>query len=511
MSDNLRNIEDFKSFAKHTAQVRIPSNEKSYQNRYGRSISSLRRAFSKEELIDIIQAGDPQTIREVSRYYLRFCGEYAQMINYRSSLLSYAYMVVPHYDIKNPPKKLDSLYAKTSKQLKEANFDSLFPRINKTILSEGVFFGILKETEDHRIVFYRLPCQWCRSRFQDENDLHILEINLQYFDQVVSDEVERKQLLSLFPKYVQSRYKSRKDKNWWVEIPPSEGGICFSFNDEMIPPFISSAVAAEELQDARDREQERDDNELRKLLIQKLPIDKQNGELLFTLPEAAELHDSVCGMLAGQDSIDVLTTYADVKLESIQEADTAASASQSRLSKYTQNVYNEMGVSQEIFNASNGSTALTYSIKKDIAQMYSWSKQYEIWINTYLRRIGKTNCYFSIRILPSSTIFKKEDADMYLKTAQYGYPKTAVAAVMGIDTIDMIHLSDFENNILGLDTVMKPLNSSYTQTGEENSKNSEKIKTSSKKIQDITNEGGRPPLDESERSDRTQQNIEGMT
>ena len=100
---------------------------------------------------------------------------------------------------------------------------------------------------------------------------------------------------------------------------------------------------------------------------------------------------------------------------------------------------------------------------------------------------------------------------MYLKTAQYGYPKTAVAAVMGIDTIDMIHLSDFENNILGLDTVMKPLNSSYTQTGEENSKNSEKIKTSSKKIQDITNEGGRPPLDESERSDRTQQNIEGMT
>ena len=87
MSDNLRNIEDFKSFAKHTAQVRIPSNEKSYQNRYGRSISSLRRAFSKEELIDIIQAGDPQTIREVSRYYLRFCGEYAQMIDYRSSKL----------------------------------------------------------------------------------------------------------------------------------------------------------------------------------------------------------------------------------------------------------------------------------------------------------------------------------------------------------------------------------------------------------------------------------------
>ncbi len=511
MSNNLRNIEEFRNFAKHTAKVRIPSNDKSYQNRYGRTISSLRRPLTKEELIDIIQSGDPRDIREVSRYYMRFCGEYAQMIDYRSTLLSYAYLVVPHYDIKNPPKKLDSMYAKTSKQLKEANFDNLFPRINKIILSEGVFYGLLKETEDHRIVFYRLPCQWCRSRFQDENDLHILEINLSYFDQVVSDEVERKQLLSLFPKYIQSRYKSRKNRDLWVEIPPSEGGICFSFNDEMVPPFISAAIAAEELQDARDREQERDDNELHKLLIQKLPIDKTNGELLFTLPEAEELHNSVCNMLGNQDSIDVLTTYADVKLESVQEPDTAASSSQSRLNKYTQNVYNEMGVSQEIFNASNGSTALTYSIKKDIAQMYSWSKQYEIWINTYLRACGKNSLYFSIRILPSSTIFKKEDADMYLKTAQYGYPKMAVAAVMGIDVLDMVHIADFENNIIGLETIMKPLSSSYTQSGDENSKNSEKIKTGSTQIRDITNEGGRPPLDESERADRTQQNIEGMT
>jgi len=170
-----------------------------------------------------------------------------------------------------------------------------------------------------------------------------------------------------------------------------------------------------------------------------------------------------------------------------------------------------MGVSQEIFNASNGSTALTYSIKKDIAQMYSWSKQYEIWINTYLRACGKNSLYFSIRILPSSTIFKKEDADMYLKTAQYGYPKMAVAAVMGIDVLDMVHIADFENNIIGLETIMKPLSSSYTQSGDENSKNSEKIKTGSTQIRDITNEGGRPPLDESERADRTQQNIEGMT
>nr|DAG59899.1 MAG TPA: hypothetical protein [Caudoviricetes sp.] len=33
-----------------------------------------------------------------------------------------------------------------------------------------------------------------------------------------------------------------------------------------------------------------------------------------------------------------------------------------------------MGITSQIFNSSNGSTAITYSIKKDISIMFSWSK-----------------------------------------------------------------------------------------------------------------------------------------
>jgi len=48
-----------------------------------------------------------------------------------------------------------------------------------------------------------------------------------------------------------------------------------------------------------------------------LPINKSDGELLFTLPEAEILHESVCNMLADDDTIDVITTYADITLESV--------------------------------------------------------------------------------------------------------------------------------------------------------------------------------------------------
>ena len=125
------------------------------------------------------------------------------------------------------------------------------------------------------------------------------------------------------------------------------------------------------------------------------------------------------------------------------------------LVEYLDNVYNDLGTSSSIFNAGDGTTALTFSIKKDISLMYYWSKQYELAINAFLRRKAKNDqLYFSIKFLPTSSIFRKEDVDMYLKTAQYGYPRSTVSAVMGLDMVDLAQVTDFENNVLHLEKSM---------------------------------------------------------
>ena len=140
---------------------------------------------------------------------------------------------------------------------------------------------------------------------------------MSYFDNITNNEIERRQILKLFPKYVQALYAHKNHKELWAEIPAAEGGLCFFFNDDQTPPFVSATMSAHELENARERESKRDENALRKLLIHKLPINKTDGELLFTLPEAEILHESVCNMLADDDSIDVITTYADINLESV--------------------------------------------------------------------------------------------------------------------------------------------------------------------------------------------------
>lgn len=510
---NKHALDEFASFAAKVTKV--PQNTNSYRNSSGQSYSRVSAdGFSKETIRQILESGDPSELRELSKYYARFSGPYGRSLWYYATLLNYAYVIVPHYDVDSRPKKIKQFYKKIAKYIKELRLESILPRINITILSEGVYFGLLIEDEEGKPSFYRLPEKYCRSRFYDGNGLPILELNLSYFDFITNDAVERKLILKLFPKNVQAAYNkpNKKEKDRWVEITPENGGLCFFFSEDKTPPFAATALSAQELEDARERESKHDTNELRKLLIQKFPVNKTDGELLFTLPEVELLHESVCNMLSDDDTIDVITTYADISLESVQDTEANASSSSTRLAKYLANIYNDLGTSSAIFNADSGSTAITYSIKKDITLMYIWSQQFETAINAWLRRKSKTNAlYFTIKFLPTSSIFRKEDVDTYLKTAQYGYPKSAVSAAMGLDTIDLTQISDFENNVLKLGELMTPLSSSYTSSDEKKFVSTEKRNTTSTSQKDITDEGGRPQKGVEERADKTDKNLEGST
>ena len=506
-----RVITEFENFAKKVA-IKVPQQPNSYRNRFGRSYSSIPSdGYSKEDIRQILESGDPGSIRELSRYFSRFCGTYARPLQYYATLLNYGYVIVPHYDVDSKPKKIKTAYKKISQYIKDFNFEYILPKINYTILTEGIYYAILVE-DDERPVFYRLPAKYCRSRFFDGNGLPILEIHTSYFEHITDSDIERRQILKLFPKYVQQTYAGKNGNARWVEIPPSQGGFCFFFTEDQTPPFVSSTMAAADLESARNRETARDNNELEKILIHRLPINKEDGELLFTLPEAEMLHQSICNMLEDNETINVLTTYGEVSLEGVQDTQASSTASATRIQKYLDSVYDEIGTSSAIFNADSATTALTYSIKKDISLMYAWSKQYELAVNAILQNKAKNDqLYFSIKVLATSSIFRKEDADMYLKMAQYGYPRSTVSATIGLDMVDLAQVTDFENNVLHLEKSMIPLQSSYTTPGGENSSNSGKNSGKSTTGRDLTNEGGRPQKSVEERADRTNANIDGST
>ena len=238
-----------------------------------------------------------------------------------------------------------------------------------------------------------------------------------------------------------------------------------------------------------------------------MPIDNK-GELVFELEEIAEIHASVAEMLQGRETIDVLTTLGDTSLESLQDS-TAASQSSDRITKYKTSAYDALGRSSLLFN-SDGSSSLPYSIQKDEALMLSIAQIYANWIRYQINeRFARPNLTFDFTILPT-TIFNQEKIQkQYFNGAQYGYSKMYAGVALGIKQTNQISLMTFENDFLKMQEKMIPLQSSFTTSGTEATKKAdsgEENAVKTKSAEDITDEGGRPTLDDTEKSEKTEAN-----
>lgn len=238
-----------------------------------------------------------------------------------------------------------------------------------------------------------------------------------------------------------------------------------------------------------------------------MPIDK-DGELVFQLDEIENIHAAVAQMLQDIDTVDVLTTFGDTDLESIQDS-SSASQSADRIEKYKNNAWTALGRGSILFNP-EGSSSLAYAIKKDEALMISYLNVYATWIKFYVNfTYSRRGVQFDFQFLPT-TVFNRQDLQSsYFRGAQYGYSKMFAGVAMGIKQKDQISLMTFENDFLGMTEKMVPLQSSYTSSGNVSSNNSTTTQktTNTVKVQDLNNTGGRPELPDEEKSEKTQANI----
>ena len=489
---------------------RTPTNERSYQRYAGRMRNSVQQYTDEELIKKIIDEGDPATLREVSRYYARISGIYKNTLLLLSNLLFYDTVVSPVFD---PNKKLNkektiTTFNRAVKFVDDMNVPVNFSRITYEILSGGVYYGILRVDTGDGVTIQDLPVAYCRTRFKNSYNLDIPEFNVQYFERITDKELQ-KEALAAYPAVVRAAYakwKNGKLLTPWVEILPEYGGMCFYYEDQ-VPLLISSIPTIIRLSEAENREAKRDENELYKLLIQKMPVDS-NGELVFQLEEIYDIHDSIAEMLQSVDTVDVLTTFGDTKLESIQDS-SAATQSSDRLEKYQKATYDELGRSSLLFN-SDGSSSLPYSIKKDEALMFAFARLYSAWIEYQINlKYAKSNLRFSFTILPTTIYNRETYQSQYFSGAQYGYSKMYAGVALGIKQPNLISLISFENDFLNMTEKMIPLQSSYTTSGKDikNEENAENKATSSG-TENITDEGGRPALKTEEKSEKTMSNIE---
>ena len=464
----------------------VASSEKSW-NRYYHRERTFVRDYKPEEIEQIINSGDVAAQRALSRAFFERKSLYKRILYYYATLLLYQGLLIPNpsFGKQLSTPHIAKRYYGALDYLNKLNLQETLTRISLKVLIDGTYYGLIKTLDKDDFVLFDLPNQYCRSRFKDFHGNDIVEFDVSYFTTILDEEL-RGAALSIYPDVVQKyyrRYLKNKAISSWVKLP-AEIGICFSFFEDGMPLFLDVIPATLQYEDAVDNEQERELEEIRKIIVQKIPH-LNDGQLLFEPDEAMEMHRGAVNMMKGNKNLSILTTYADV--DAIISRTTADNVNTS-LDKMLQNVYSEGGVSAQIFSPT-GSQALPTSIRNDTALMMILGNKYSRFISYIINCVyANSNIDFQYILLPISYYNQNEYTSDAFKLAQSGYSFLLPALAIGLNQRELSNIKTLENDLLKLHDKLLPLSSAYTQSGEV----------------------GRPRLDLEDKSVKTIQNEESL-
>lgn len=454
---------DLTSFKKASEQM-IATNAAAYRSDIRGRVARLRD-YSAEDIERIVNSGSLVEQQKLSRNYFWKDGFYRRIVVHYATLLLYSGILIPNPVLGKTLSKdaISKRYHAALDFVEKMSLPSLLTNFSIAALVDGCYYGVIQTLDKNNIAILDLPTGYCCSRFKDMKGNDIIEFDVSYFYTII-DKDKRREALALYPKVVSDafrKYERGKTANRWVFIP-SEIGICFPMFDSR-PFFLNVIPATIDFEEAVDVEKERDLEEIRKIIVQKIPH-LTDGGLLFEPDEAEEIHKGTVGMMKGNKNISVLTTYADV--DSIVSKTSAEAASSNNLEKNIANIYFEAGVSGELF-AAKGSSTVPFSNKNDLALMMYLGNKYSVFITNILNRLySNTSMDFTYQILPVSYQNQKEYIEDNFKLAGMGYSFLLPALASGLSQRSYVNLKDLENDILSLEEKLIPLSSAYNQSAE---------------------------------------------
>ena len=475
----------------------------------------------KTKVLTAINNGDIEQLREISDFFFKTSGIYSRLCKYMANLYRYDWMVTPFVNSESVKKeKVIEGFYKALTYLDNFEIKRFCGDVALKVLRFGCYYGYKVQQAD-RMVIQELPIKYCRSRF-NVNNRPVVEFNMKFFDDYFKDTTQKMKVLGLFPEEFRKGYilyKQRKlkpdfqgDTSGWYLLDP-KSAIKFNLNGEDYPAFVSVIPALIDLDMAQDLDRKKMQQKLLKIIIQKMPLDK-NGDLIFDVDEARELHNNAVRMLGKAIGVDVLTTFADVDVADMADKNTTTSVDE--LEKVERTVYNEAGVSQMQFNTS-GNLALEKSILNDEASMYNLVLQFESFLNSLLDPYNKSpkKLVYRAQILTTTIYNYKEMAKLYKEQTQLGYSKMLPQIALGQTQSSVLANAYFENDMLDLLHVFIPplmsstMNADALNNGEGgNGKTNQK--PSSSKLPGEKGEAGRKEKADDEKSEKTIANRESM-
>ena len=446
------------------------------KNKKYKSIETI----SKEDLRQYLEnpTNYEVQLRNISWYLITRSQIYYRLIKYYSNIFRLdARSVIPPFSLteENDKDSILESYQSTLEILEKMNLQYEFLKVYCNCLIQDVFYGVVyfDENSDQKtsMFFLPLPADYCRIQGIFPNGNFAFAMDMSYFKR-------NKELLEIWGEPFTSMQKEYEKTGVKYVLCPQEYSVCLKFRAEdtemILPPFAGLFSALLGLQELEDIQAIASEQEIYKLLVATIPLisGADNPDEFAVNPQLAVDYFNKL--------VDALPNYTDAVITPIPidyvsfNNDTVAS-DVSKVQNATKTVLNTAGGSQVLNSATiNNSSSAEAALKLDTEfAISSLLPQTEMWVNYFISLY--VNNASRVKFFEVSTYTAKQFRQELLENASNGLPnKLAIASMSGFSELDTLSLNFLEEEIFGLSEKLKPLSSSFTQTGNNKSGGQEK-------------------------------------
>ena len=338
------------------------------------------------------------------------------------------------------------------------NIETKFPNLLRQLFINGaVYFTTVFNEEQVLIDTLLLPIDYCRKIGETQYGTSIIQFDRQYFDGLGLNASELKDYLATFPSEIQKDYrKYKKDPTLrWQRLDPTYSS-CLMTNEYGVPSFFYLYASILNYEQYQDNELERNENLLKYIVVQKMPI--YQDKLVFEMDEVAALHNSRKSIIDRGDKSRLLTTYGDVSVQRIAEDESTQS---DILAKALNSIYSNGGFNPTFFTGESVQ-ALNRALIRDEGYVWQFVQQLTTFFNLAINNYVKLKFYEAdLEILRISSYSYKDDIDTFKNNATLGVGKLDYIIASGTKQKNIQDTLDLET-YLHLDQI-KPRQTSYTQ------------------------------------------------
>ena len=403
----------------------------------------------------------------LSEQLMRISPHYFRMNNLYSNMALFCWWI-DLYDVKENAKidNIKKTYSALAAKLESMNLKHEFSKIMKVIPYQDIYYGLVFENQSD-FFFQQIDYKICEL-YQIQDGLYNFRMDLTKIDATN---------LSAYPDYVQQAYIDLRDGKinanisgqWYT--PPADKQVCFKLNSQWTFPYPILIGLIKDILDLDvykklKLQSARTDNY--KAIAVEVPIDENTVDKPLLTPETLGIFAEI-NRESMTDDIGLLHTLGSGATP-ISFKD--SSNTRNNVSDAVDEIYNSSGITKELYNGGSSGTAVTFSIENDSGFVYGLYRQFERWINRFIkiRKYNKAAFKF-LFYLVDVTIFNRDNVskrykeavalgttviDKWLATLDMTPSRTLGSFILHKD------IFDFQNNFV-------PLKSSFNSSEDDNS------------------------------------------